>query len=203
MVMLAGPFIDDMEKSRKAFEEAAFPVWKAGFFAFNPIANGIYMHGRVSEEVFKERILWILEKMDALLMLPDWKKSAGATAEREKAIELGIPVFESLEELIEGAKKPDKPILEEAHELSTVVRRATYCHPLDDYGATAKMWSGVLSLKLKQDITPEEAILCMCCVKISRESRIPKRDNRVDVAGYINCVQMVIEERGRRKKEDR
>ena len=201
IVMLCGPFIDNPEENRKKFEEAALPVWKAGFFAFNPIGNCFYMFGKVSEDVFKERDLWIVEKMDALLMLNGWNSSAGANREREHALKLGIPVFESLEELIAADKKPEKSILVEAHELSTVVRRATYSHPLDDYTATAKMWSGVLAMKLKQDLTPEEAILCMCCVKISRESRKHMRDSIVDLAGYANCLQMVIEERTKREKE--
>jgi nucleoside 2-deoxyribosyltransferase len=100
IVMLAGPFIDDPDGNKKKFEEAAFPVWEAGFFAFNPIANCVYMHGRVSEEVFKERNLWMVERADALLMLSGWQKSTGAVVERDIAIRLGVPVFESLEELV-------------------------------------------------------------------------------------------------------
>lgn len=89
-------------------------------------------------------------------------------------------------------------ILEEAEELTNGDRIGDYGHPLDDYGKTAKMWSGVLAEKLKADITPEEAIMMMCCVKISREVNKPKRDNRVDLAGYANCIQKVVEERERR-----
>ena len=39
----------------------------------------------------------------------------------------------------------------------------------------------------------------MIAVKISRESRIGKRDNRVDMAGYAECLDMVREERFRRE----
>ncbi len=47
-------------------------------------------------------------------------------------------------------------------------------------------------------IPPELVGLMMVGVKISREVNHPKRDNRVDGAGYFNCVDMVIEERARR-----
>ena len=108
IVMLCGPFIDDPEGNRKRFEAAALDVWKAGFFAFNPIGNCFYMFGKVSEEIFKERDLWIVEKMDAVLMLEGWQKSVGANREREYALKLGIPVFESLEELVVKAGEKNK-----------------------------------------------------------------------------------------------
>jgi hypothetical protein len=42
-----------------------------------------------------------LEACDALLMLPDWDQSKGAIAERELAINLGLPVFYDIQELVE------------------------------------------------------------------------------------------------------
>jgi len=102
-----------------------------------------------------------------------------------------------------GSGGADKSILMEAEELTNGARNADYGHPLDDYGKTAKMWSGLLAGKLKEDITPEEAMLCMCCVKISREVNKPKRDNLVDLAGYANCVSMCQGERERRAAEDK
>jgi hypothetical protein len=37
--------------------------------------------------------------------------------------------------------------------------------------------------------------MAMICLKLSREQNKPKRDNLVDIAGYINCLHMVIEEK--------
>lgn len=99
-------------------------------------------------------------------------------------------------------KKNDKSILMEAEDITNGARNKAYGHPLDDYTKTAKMWSGVLAKKLKVDITPEEAMLCMCCVKISREVNKPARDNLVDLAGYANCVDMCRAERERRAKSE-
>ena len=85
-------------------------------------------------------------------------------------------------------------ILEEANKLVHCERNADYGHPLDDFSKTAKMWSAILGI----DVTAEQVGLCMCCVKLSRQVNKPKLDNLVDLAGYAETVNMVIEERARR-----
>jgi len=82
-------------------------------------------------------------------------------------------------------------ILQEAERITRGPRQEDYSHPLDDYTTTAALWSAILGIR----VTPEQAILCMILVKVSRESRKHKRDNLVDVAGYADCAQRVVEER--------
>jgi 5'(3')-deoxyribonucleotidase len=98
---------------------------------------------------------------------------------------------------------PAVSILDEAKELTLVARQSTYGHPLDDFTKTALIWTGVLFDLLKPGtiIPPERVPLCMCGVKMSREVNAPKRDNRVDGAGYWNTLEMLTQEKERRRRE--
>ena len=80
-------------------------------------------------------------------------------------------------------------ILHEAHTLVHGDRGQDYGHPYEDFSRTAKIWSAILGI----EVTPQQAILCMIAVKISRECHLPKRDNRVDIAGYAEALDMVVE----------
>lgn len=86
-------------------------------------------------------------------------------------------------------------VLQEADKLVHGDRNADYGHPLDDFSKTAAMWSVILGT----NVTPEQVGLCMCAVKISRQCNRPKLDNLVDLAGYAETVNMVIEEKHRRQ----
>ena len=55
--------------------------------------------------IYEQSLAW-MKHADALLMLPGWLHSRGAQAEKEKAKEWGIPVYLTIEELLE-----DRPML--------------------------------------------------------------------------------------------
>ena len=88
----------------------------------------------------------------------------------------------------------DRTILDDAKELVHGDRQIDYGHPLDDFERTAKIWEAILGCS----VTAEQVALCMVGVKISRECNHPKRDNRVDGAGYFETLDMVQQERERR-----
>ena len=89
---------------------------------------------------------------------------------------------------------PTETILQEADRLVSTDRQADYGHPLDNFQQIAALWSPILGI----EVTPEQAALCMVGVKISRECHSPKRDNRVDGAGYFKVLDLIVDERERR-----
>ncbi len=89
-------------------------------------------------------------------------------------------------------------ILEEAARITADDRQDSYDHPLDNFGRIAHIWTGILGVP----VTPEQVGLCMTGVKLAREAFKPRRDNLVDAAGYVNCIEMIRVERARRSTEE-
>lgn len=82
-------------------------------------------------------------------------------------------------------------ILQEAEHLTNNDRNHTYGHPEHDYRRVV----GAFNSLTGHNLTTEEGILFMVCMKLAREAFHPKRDNRVDAAGYLNCLQMVYDKK--------
>ncbi len=89
-----------------------------------------------------------------------------------------------------AAAQVDETILQEAQRLVHGDRGADYGHPVHDFTRTGRIWSAILDL---DEVTPQQVALCMIGVKMSREVNRPKRDNRTDIAGYAETLDMVEE----------
>ena len=87
-------------------------------------------------------------------------------------------------------------ICQEADRIVSGERNQDYGHPLDDMTRTGQMWGAILGVP----VTAEQVALCMIAVKMSRECNRKKRDNKVDIAGYAKCLDMIVEERKRREE---
>jgi hypothetical protein len=110
----------------------------------------------------------------------------------EKKI-LPFAVFTENITLVDDLGEPVKKITEIAQQLVYGDRGAAYGHPKHDYDRTAKMISGILSSKLKEDVDAKEAILIMIAVKMSRLVNTPgHRDSVIDIAGYAECYDRVV-----------
>ncbi len=82
-----------------------------------------------------------------------------------------------------------KSILEEA---SAIVkeRMLNYGPPKASFEKTAKLWS----VFLDRTITAHEVCMCLALLKLSRESFHVKRDNRIDICGYMECAEQSLKE---------
>lgn len=76
----------------------------------------------------------------------------------------------------EGAES----ILQEAQRVTHGERQQSYGRPFDDYTRAAEL----ANILLNSQLQAADVAMIMLCVKLSRESHNPKRDNRVDIAGY-------------------
>lgn len=96
-----------------------------------------------------------------------------------------------------------KSILEEAQEITTNNRQSDYGHPSEDFDATAKIWNVIIKRrhKINIELTAEDVALMMIGLKLSRECNKHKRDNRVDMIGYVNTLEMVLDNKENDKKE--
>lgn len=105
-------------------------------------------------------------------------------------------------------------ILTEAQGLVYGDRQAAYSHPMGDFTAMGRISAAILGRWLESegyavvevsdtffqdhgpcfmpDIPPRVATMLMQSVKLSREAAHPKRDNRVDGAGYWLCTDRAI-----------
>ena len=79
----------------------------AGFDPFNASADfvmflllNIQEGERITERMIKRYSKSWMEVSDALLLIQGWKRSSGCQAEVKKALELGIPVFNSIQEIV-------------------------------------------------------------------------------------------------------
>lgn len=87
-------------------------------------------------------------------------------------------------------------VLEEANRLVHGDRDEAYGHPFDFFSRVAAMWSAMLGVQ----VTAEQVGLLMGAFKLARQCHKLGVDNLIDLAGYAETVNMVIEERARRAK---
>ena len=90
-------------------------------------------------------------------------------------------------------------ILQEAQRLVHGPRQGAYGHPFEDFTRTGRIWGAILGIP---DVPPDKVALCLVGVKISREVNAPKRDNRVDMAGYAEALDLVRQRQDSAKLPD-
>lgn len=83
----------EVEQNIRAAEEVAARVWAMGLVALCPHANSRHMEGVASDDHFLAGTLELMRRCDAVVLVPNWRDSAGARAEVAEAERLGLPIF--------------------------------------------------------------------------------------------------------------
>jgi hypothetical protein len=103
LVYVAGPYRANgewfiYENIRRA-EAVALEVWKMGAACICPHKNTAFFNGACPDQVWLDGDLEMVRRCDAILCVPGWERSVGSLGEVALAKEIGIPVFQSVEEL--------------------------------------------------------------------------------------------------------
>jgi hypothetical protein len=86
------------------------------------------------------------------------------------------------------------PVIRTAWNLTHGDRRKAYGTPAVVFAGYAKIWSGLLAKKLREDLTAGDVALMMTGLKLAREANSPGTDNVVDAHGYLIMHDEIKEE---------
>jgi hypothetical protein len=203
-VYLSGPMRGYVNENQELFAAQAGQLRDRGYEVFDPheLSRALEQELNTSELPF-ERYLrndytYVLQS-DALAVLPGWEHSVGAVKEARVARDCDIPVYavqtlldyghpRGVAELIGlESLEPPETVVQEAHRIVHGGRQKEYGHPYDNDRRTA----GMLRARFGWDVKVSDVWQIMVIVKLSRETTQPKRDTRVDVAGYAAVGDLV------------
>jgi len=99
-VFIAGPFrgANDWERACNVHRaaEIALDVWRLGHVAYCPHLNTAQFHDTAPDDVWLRGHQEMLKVCDAVVLVGNWKSSAGTLSEIALANKLGIPVLEDI-----------------------------------------------------------------------------------------------------------
>lgn len=79
-----------------------------------------------------------------------------------------------------------RSVLDEAAAIVDGARQEAYGKPSDNHGRTAAMWSAYLGIELDA----EDVCMLNVLQKVSRQTHARRRDNLVDIAGYVRNAEL-------------
>ena len=97
-------------------------------------------------------------------------------------------ISEKMDEHVEPLIK-DESILSEAERIVNGERQADYSDPVENF----KHISAIASSISKKSLSPTDCAIVMIAVKLARENYKHKRDNLVDLAGYVEILHRIKE----------
>lgn len=101
VIYLSGPYSgktpEEIDANIAEAEQIAAELWLKGFTCLCPHKNTAHFERicpQIPYERYMEGDLLLVERSDAMVMMPKWRASKGAPRERAHALQLGIPVYE-------------------------------------------------------------------------------------------------------------
>jgi hypothetical protein len=116
VVYVAGSYSADSHLAREEnilrARLAGMKICRLGAVPIIPHSNTAHFDDVADPEFFYQAGLELVERSDALLMLPFWESSSGSRRERQRALDLQIPVFEDISALEAWLKTKPKALSE-------------------------------------------------------------------------------------------
>jgi len=106
VIYVAGPYTAEHDYDRlRNIEEASrvtAKLWAMGVYALCPHKITAFFGGLCPESVFIEGGLEFLRRSDAVVLVEGWEVSGGTLGEIREAMKLGIPVYEGVDDFMNG-----------------------------------------------------------------------------------------------------
>jgi hypothetical protein len=91
-IYISGPVSGHEDKNAPAFDAATKYYRTLGHAVFNPLEKPEENDNLTYRQYMIDDIDWLMRHADAIVMLPKWEYSRGATAEHALAIALALPI---------------------------------------------------------------------------------------------------------------
>lgn len=196
---IAGPMTGYKDYNFPAFFAAEEQLKKQGWEVINPArldkeagydptSTDFVMDDAFLLGAAKRDLLGVIE-CDAIVLLPDWEKSKGATAEFSVARWLNKKIY-LYPAMVEHGKES---ILDEAKRITSGDRQKDYGHPSENFKKIADLWNTYLLNRKYPDstISTEDIAWMMVLLKIARDQNRPTKDNLLDAIGYTRTLAMI------------
>lgn len=114
VIYIAGPYRAanawEVEQNIRKVEDLAFKVAEEGHSYICPHTNSRYFDGTITDKYWLEMTLELMRRCDAVLVAAGWQNSSGTMGEIAEAKCLELPVFYSIEGLLQWIHVDDSEV---------------------------------------------------------------------------------------------